>query len=376
MSENLDDSGVGHFFSRLNPAGAELRTIDVVDATGLRFDFVALSGAKGSLDDSLVAKGHGVFHIRMSVGGARPLYSLMKRRKYRVVHSHLGVASGFVLAIAFVAGVPIRVAHFRSDGVGGKPAFAKKVLVKVSSVLVGLFATDVVGVSPGALEGSWKRNWRDDRRAVVIANGLDYEALRVRAATSRAQRGDAVERLIVVNVGRVEETKNRGRAIRIWQEVARTRPSTLLLVGQLNAADERQVELTRATLGADSEIVVFGDVTDVPVHYGSAHVLLVTSTREGLPGVVLEALATGVAVVSSALPGSIWIAGEVDGVTIRELDQPDDEWASAVVDAGSGSSAVIESSFERGPFVLAKIVPEFARLWKLPQKPAAPGGEL
>lgn len=358
-------SHVAHVFSRMEPAGAELRTLDVVQRTGLTFDFYAVSGDQGSLDETLISDGHRVFHTRMSVSGLLRMVAAFRQRRYRVVHSHLGMASGPVLLAAALAGVPVRIAHFRSDGVGGKRGASKRLMLGLSRQLVDTFATRIIGVAPSALEKGWNPRWPSDSRCQVFPNGIDEASLRRRAEHGLAGRPELKDRLIVVNVGRVEPSKNRGRAIRIWERIARDNPSTLYLVGQVNAADKKLIESARRTVHSQSEIVEVGDTVDVPLYLGGAHALLVTSTREGLPGVVLEALALGVPVVGSNLPGTEWIRDHVDGVATLSLNQPDDDWVRAVYSAARLSRRRIVSSFDQGPFTLDNVMPSFERLWEL-----------
>jgi len=127
---------------------------------------------------------------------------------------------------------------------------------------------------------------------------------------------------------------------------------------EIDAAAERVLPASR--------IVETGDSRDVPLNLGSAHVLLVTSTREGLPGVVLESLAIGVPVVASELPGTEWIASEVtSGVTLCDLGDVDSRWVRALLDAADQSDrADIQSRFDEAPFTIGKVVPMFEHLWR------------
>lgn len=359
----MESSGVAHFFSRMEPAGAELRTIGVVSRTGLSFDFYALSGDPGTLDNELEEMGHTVRHLRLLPYGVFRLWREMRTERYRVAHCHLGLASGVVLLVAALAGVPIRIAHFRSDAVGGKPRAAKSLYLAVSRRLVNVFANNIVGVSPGSLERGWCANWQADPRCQVIPNGFDADRLRTLAKTGMTSRRPDRDRVVVSNIGRVDPAKNRGRAIQIWHSLAAYRVSDLFLVGELNPTDRECITFQEAPNG--SRIIEIGDTRDVPRYLGESDVLLVTSTREGLPGVVLEALAVGTPVVSSTLPGSEWIASLLPGITLCSLDDDNSTWTTAIEAAARLDRNDIMAGFDDGPFTLTKVMPRFENLWRL-----------
>lgn len=368
---NKQSSGVALFFSRMEPAGAELRMIDIANSIGSSFDFYAVSGDRGTLDAQLVREGHRVFHWRMSPLRFRELVRTLRRNRTRVVHSNLGLASGLIVVAAYLAGVPLRMVHFRSDAAGGAPSLRKRAKLSASKLLIRLFATNIVGVSPSALSGNWALAWQTDQRCEVVPNGIRVTALRERAEIASIERRGSAGGIVIVNVGRIEPSKNRGRSIEVWAQLARKQPSTLILVGALNDRDMGVMEKARRALPAMSEIIYVGETSDVAKYLGGSDVLLTTSLREGLPGVVLEALAVGVPVVSSSLPGVEWIAESVVGVSICKLEDSDELWAERVVEAAASNKSDIRQSFDKSPFVLERVVPAYLNLWNLgaPPKP-------
>ncbi|HYN95246.1 MAG TPA: glycosyltransferase family 4 protein, partial [Pilimelia sp.] len=70
--------------------------------------------------------------------------------------------------------------------------------------------------------------------------------------------------------------------------------------------------------------------TDVAALMRAATVVLLPSDREGLPGVVLEALAVGTPVVATDLPGTRYIAEQLPGITLVPADADPGHWAAAV----------------------------------------------
>ncbi|WP_370455328.1 glycosyltransferase [Diaminobutyricimonas sp. LJ205] len=339
------------------------------------FDFVALSGEGGSLEPRLIEGGHSVFRCRQSIRSIMRLARLMRDRNIRVAHIHLGAASALPLLAAVLAGVRKRVVHFRSDTVGGRRTLAKSVRLAASRAAVGMFATDIVGVSPGSLSSGWRARWRSDPRCRVIPNGIDAGEIREKGAkgSSLVRRDDALIR--VANVGRVDPDKNRARAVRIWAALAREHPASMDLVGDINEDVRATIhEVANEVVGPYLRVV--GDSSDVPSYLYAADVLLVTSVREGLPGVVLESLACGTPVVSSALPGVEWIRESVPGVTVVPLEARDEDWAAALVSAKFADREAIRNGFDVGPFTMDVALANFLDLWGLSNRTAlSRGGE-
>lgn len=360
---SAEHSRVVHVFNQLNPGGAELRTVDLVNATGLAFDFLCVAGGQGSLDAGLRANGHNVFNIQLNFRSLQRYYRFLRDGNYRAIHSHLGPASGILLVVAILAGIPRRITHFRSDGVGGHSRLAKRLYLLISRIAVHVCSTQILGVSPGALEHGWRKNWRSDKRCRVIPNGYDVVAMRNRVSHAPPRQPNDVLRL--VNVARPLPEKNRVRAVEIWLEATSIFPVNLTLVGDLSSAEQAFCAAARQSALEPSNLSLLGFTSEAIEEIGRSDVLLVTSSREGLPGVVLEALALGVPVVSSDLSGSQWISEHVTGISICKLTDDNTTWIRAIGDARSVPSADIRSSFDESPFNQERVLPQFMEVWGL-----------
>lgn len=362
------ETGILFVFKRLDPGGAELRTWEVVQAHGGRFEFLAVGGGRGLLDERLESAGHVIHYVGRNLAGLMNVYVLLRKRRIRVLHAQVGAASGYLIAIARIAGVPTRIANFRSDLVGGRARVAKSLYIALSRALIRLFATDLIGVSPGALRG-WSRRWQADRRCIVIPNGVVVSKLLESAGRADPRRD---WRTTVVSVGRDEQAKNRMRSIEVWSALAAETPSRLFLVGSLSE-DERSAGEAAGRTHSSSEVVLTGRIEDVAPVIAQADVLLLTSQREGLPGVVLEALALGTPVVATALPGVRWIAEHVPGVVMLELDQPDEAWANAIRRATQLDREEIRRAFDVGPFTVESSLTLFQEIWTRSRTPSVLG---
>lgn len=138
----------------------------------------------------------------------------------------------------------------------------------------------------------------------VVLNGIDVERYSgsVDGDAIRRQFGIRNDAIVVGTVGRLAEVKNQELLIRAASQLVATQPMLHLLV--VGDGPERQ-NLTRlATDLGLSERVTFAGYQAAPERLLSAmDIFALTSRLEGLPLAMLEAWATGLPVVSSAVGG-------------------------------------------------------------------------
>ena len=107
---------------------------------------------------------------------------------------------------------------------------------------------------------------------------------------------------------------------------------------------------------------------DVPQLLEASDVLLLPSIREGLPGVVLEACASGVPVLATDLPGVREIASRLPLVRYLPLSADDAEWAAAAVGLPNQASQLglrgaAAETFRASVFHIDRMVKAHRLLW-------------
>jgi len=363
-----------HVFSRMDRGGAEMRTLELmrhVDRSRFQMDFLVTSGVKGQLDEEIQALGGKVIPCSLrSMGFPARFGAIVRSGGYDVVHSHLHLFSGLILMLAARQRTPVRIAHFRSMGDAHQDGLLRNVQRAAMRRLLDRHATDILGVSEGALAGSWRGDWRNDPRCRVVYNGLDIAAYR--APSDRegvcAEFGVPVDARLCVHVGRFCEAKNQGRLASVFVELAALQPDAyLLLVGKPGGREE---ELARAAInaaGLQDRAVFAGERSDVSRILCAADLAFLPSRREGLPGAVLEACAAGIPVIASDLPGCLEIATHFDLVRCLPLEEPDRVWAEAARDAlmsHQPDRAAALARFDASPFSLETCARAITRVWE------------
>ncbi len=326
-----------HIFGRMSRGGAELRTLDImrnIDRERYRLAYCVLSGREGVLDGEIRALGGEVFYRRLGLKFPGSFRELLREGRYQVVHSHVHHFSGYVLRLASLEKVPVRVAHFRSseDGHYNKEGVARRFQRMLMKNWINQYATHIVAVSEGAMRGAWKEGWSGDDRCSVIYNGLDLRRFCGPSDRSgvREEFSIPVDGQVIIHVGRFSEAKNHLRLVDIFSRIRhRNRRAHLLLVGGGQDRVERGVREKVRLLALEANVVFAKERADVARLLKAGDLLIYPSIWEGLPGVILEACAAGIPILASDLPGTKEIAEHFSSVRLLSLCNSDEIWATA-----------------------------------------------
>ena len=142
-------------------------------------------------------------------------------------------------------------------------------------------------------------------RTSVILNGIDFANLHGAAGT----RGEVRHALgidpaapLLIMVARLDPLKDHSTALRAMAQVVEKRPEAqLLLVGAGPEAD--RVEREVSAMGLQRHVHLLGRRTDIPRLLGASDAFLLTSTSEGIPLALIEAMAAGLPVVATGVGG-------------------------------------------------------------------------
>ena len=152
------------------------------------------------------------------------------------------------------------------------------------------------------------------RRIHVVYNGIDVERFRP------ADRDGPMEPALIVNIGRLVEQKNQMLFLEAAALLTREGVSARFVIvgdGPLKTSLQEQAQ----RLGIGDRLSFTGERRDVEGILRGASLLWLTSRWEGLPNVVLEAMASGVPVIATDVGGTReLIRSGVDGFVVPSLD--------------------------------------------------------
>jgi glycosyltransferase involved in cell wall biosynthesis len=129
------------------------------------------------------------------------------------------------------------------------------------------------------------------------ASARDPEA----AARSRAEMGIPDGRKVILIVGRLSREKDHLTLLEAMNRLRATITPHLIIVG--DGPEKPRIEERMRHLGLDGFVTFTGHQSSAEPWYGIADLAVLSSLSEGSPNALLEAMATGVPVVSTAVGG-------------------------------------------------------------------------
>lgn len=160
----------------------------------------------------------------------------------------------------------------------------------------------------------------DQSKVQYIPNGIDTERFDAGSAPKRGRRllNDFAPdgTLLIVTVGRLDGVKDQVGLIKAFAILRDSEPETgarlrLVIVGE--GRERQNIERQVASLHLDRQVRLLGNRDDVAALLAECDIFTLSSIAEGMPGVLLEAMASSLPVVATDVGG----VGEVvvDGVT-------------------------------------------------------------
>jgi glycosyltransferase involved in cell wall biosynthesis len=262
-----------------------------VEATGVRLNPIEMARAVSPLHD---------------LRALLQLWRLIRRRRYDVIHGHSS-KGGFLARVAgWLTGTPsiytANALYFLR-----LPPGARRMLYTGLERLAGHVTTRFVAVSESEAEVAIRERLVARRKVVVIPNGVEAEAFNRPAharAHIRAELQIPLDAVVIGTAARLTAQKDPECLVRAVREVVgRTRREVFLVWagdGELGADVRRVV----AECGLEHRCRFLGTRRDVRAVMCAFDVVALTSRYEGLPYVLLEAMALGLPVVATDVVGS------------------------------------------------------------------------
>lgn len=264
-----------------------------------------------------------LFAVSFVAGVIRALRRL--RPEYDLIHTHQGLweAISTGLGRGVLGSPPILVQPASSGYYGeaeelartrGFPLLRRAILRNRAFAAISADIEQqwlALGVSPG--------------RMVRMASGVDTEHFRPGLDVDES---DLPPRPRVIFTGRIHPQKNLGVLIQAWPAVARRTGASLLLVGQ--GPERDRLAETARTLGVADRVLFLGGVEDPAELLRASDAFVLPSVAEGMSNSLLEAMATSLPCLASAIGGNTdLIQDGHDGLLVPPGDPS--AWSSALL---------------------------------------------
>ncbi len=231
------------------------------------------------------------------------LWKLIRRERYDVVHTH-GTKSGVLgRTAAWLAGCP-RIIHTGHTFSFQWNLGVKGTIYTTIERIAARMADTIIAVSPGQMSLALGVNLCPPKKLVVIENGVDFarHPAQIDAEAKRAELGLDAGQLTVGMIGRLARQKGCEHLVDAAACVMKTMPEVqFLLIG--GGELEGRISERIGRLGIAGSVRMLGHRDDVAEIYPLLDVFVLSSLWEGLPYVILEAMAAGLPVVASRVPG-------------------------------------------------------------------------
>jgi glycosyltransferase involved in cell wall biosynthesis len=324
------------FVSSLRRGGAENHLLNLcryLERSSIKTVVCTLSANEEGLETTFLAESISLWRFPMTslLDLARPRIIRSLRRIIRsfrphVIHAHLYHAEVIAALGSLFAAAPLVVTR-HSTGLefeGGRRLLSRFAGRRVDTIVAVSSAAAAEAVATGHPES----------RVVVVPNGVDTGRFRPPEEHERGERRrlflrrlfpdvDPSSCLLVGSAGGLKSVKNFPLFIRMAARIVEGRqpddpPVRFVVLGEGSERDA--LERHAAHLGATSFLAMPGHCESPEEMYGLFDIFVLTSFREGVPMVLLEAMASGVPCIASDVGGVYDVIGDA-GMSVASGDE-------------------------------------------------------
>lgn len=129
-------------------------------------------------------------------------------------------------------------------------------------------------------------------RSVIIPNSINEEFINADISNEKQN--------IIVNVGRLEEQKNQELLIKAFIPIAKKYDYKLIIYGEGNTRKKLETLVKENDL--EEKVFLQGNTDNIKEKLNEAQIFVLTSKYEGMPNALMEAMAMGLACISTDCP--------------------------------------------------------------------------
>jgi len=314
---------VAHIISRIVTGGAEentLYTVEGLDKERYEVDLIVGDEFREDMLNNIKKKNFNIIRLKGLKGPLNFLYDpivlvklirLLKQGHYDIVHTHTTKTGILGRIAAKVNKVPIIIHGLHGSAYG---AFNSKILnwaLIFFEKLTGRFTDAYVSVSEMLSKKYIEKGLGGKAKYFTVYSGMDLNKFdnvkkRIIWEEKLLELGINAECFIIGNVGRLEAVKGHKyllNALKIVVEERPLIPVKLLVIGEGIERDNLENYVKKINL--NNKVIFTGYRKDIEELMAIMDIFVLSSLREGLPRVLVQAAAVGV-------PS---IAFDVDGVS-------------------------------------------------------------
>jgi glycosyltransferase involved in cell wall biosynthesis len=313
-----------HVIDHLDLGGAQTALLDMLrhrDRSAFDVEVAVMHG-RGPFAEALEELGikvHSLAREKWPPAYVTEFVRLLRNANFQIVHFHLQGANWIAKPLAALVGQRVRIAH---DHTSGDLRFrgAGSLLPDASSHLL---SSRIIAVSKGVRD--FLTRWEAVPADLIelVPNGVDEEIFHPcteeQKRTARSRLSIPQEAFVTGGIGRLAQEKN----FALLPRLATLHPDIVFVIAGSGPERDRIAALA-SELGVDSHLRLLGTILDRGYFYHALDAFILPSLYEGLPMAILEAMSSGVPVISSRLEGiSAVITEENEGLLAQPGDVAD-----------------------------------------------------
>jgi L-malate glycosyltransferase len=282
----------------LNIGGAETMSAQLathIDQTKFEILYIVIYGrTSNSLQKYIDESGINVVFLGkekgLSLKAMCSMYTVLKRFKPDVIHTHI---QSFAYTLPYLVTHRLKMLHT----IHNRPLFESN--RKGRALLRFLFTFNKA--IPVAISDTIKQEtielYKKDN-VELIYNPVDVK----RFKPIQPRYYEDKEKLKLLNVGRLAPQKNQLLLLDSFSRVVKDYPQVVLeIAGGGELKEELEYKVKR--LGITNNVKFLGIVGDIEKYMENSDVFILSSDFEGLPMTILEAMATGLPIISTSVGG-------------------------------------------------------------------------
>jgi glycosyltransferase involved in cell wall biosynthesis len=273
----------------------------------------------------------GVQRLRAAVF---PIARFLRQQRPAAVHAAMWPVTCLTVLAHRLAGVPSRLVLSDHNPLSlqyAERGALHRLVLRTSMALAYPLADARVAVSAAVADDLARLSGLPAGRFTVIHNPVPVGSDAVCDPTWAAQAWQGWKGKRIITVGRLKAQKNHSLLLRAFSRVRQRVDARLMIlgVGELESRIRQEIDVA----GLADEVLMPGHVADPMPYYRSADLFVLSSNYEGFGMVLIEALASGLPVVSTDCPGGP--AEILQGGAYGRLVPVEDEHrlATAMIDA-------------------------------------------
>lgn len=326
--------------------------------------YIVFGDEIGEYEQDLIDNGCLVFHWpEPALSYSKYLSSLkcvIRENHYDVVHAHTMFNIGWAMMVAKYCGVPVRIAHAHSALSNGT-SMKKWLYEETMRRLIVYNSTDYVACGEAAgIRLFGEKMYR--RKGKLVLNGIDIQRFTFDSKVRKKMRQQLhiEDAFVVGHVGHLAEVKNQSFLIRLMPNILKCRPNAkLLLLG--DGKDRLTLEQLIKDLQLEGDVIMTGNVQNVPDYLDAMDVFAFPSLFEGMPLSILEVQANGLpCIMSTNVPTDVIQTSIIRSVSLNSSEK----WIQAICNARRIDSVKYAEELLKKGFDINSVIKRFFKIYE------------